>query len=247
MSSPDLPEHEPAISAAEATVDVSAAPPELAPSDPPTPGKVSLFKRFESIRIIAIALVLAFFLRSFVLEPRFIPSGSMEPTLQVNDRVIVEKVSYWFGAPHRGDIVVFYPPRSPYIQDNTKAYIKRIIGLPGDRISIHDGSVYVNDVPLDEAYIAEAIDYVYPPEQAKLQELLDKGNLGNKVALANLNVSVTVPEESFWVMGDNRNYSNDSHVWGFLPKPNIIGHASFRFWPIDDRFGLIDQPDYPQL
>jgi signal peptidase I len=246
MSAPDLPESNPAIAPdSEIKPDASTNTSKPAPTTEPT--QPVWFKKFEGIKIIAIALVLAFFLRSFVLEPRFIPSGSMEPTLQINDRVIVEKVSYALGQPHRGDIIVFYPPQSPYIQDSTKAYIKRIIGLPGDRISIHDRQVFVNDVALDEAYIAEAVDYVYPPEQKKLQELLAAEELGNKVALANLNVSVTVPEDSFWVMGDNRNYSNDSHVWGFLPKQNIIGHACFRFWPLDDRFGWIANPEYPQL
>ncbi|AFY71854.1 signal peptidase I [Thalassoporum mexicanum PCC 7367] len=243
MSSPDLPDQEPTIAPdpeSRSQTDITA--------DEPNTQRVSLFQKFEGVKIIVIALVLAFLLRSFVLEPRFIPSGSMEPTLQVNDRVIVEKVSYWLGQPQRGDIIVFYPPRSPYIQDNTKAYIKRIIGLPGDRISIHNNQVFVNDVALDEAsYIAEPVDYVWPPEQAKLQELLAAGKLGNQVVLADLNVYVTVPEDSFWVMGDNRNYSNDSHVWGFLPKQNIIGHASFRFWPLGDRFGLINNPDYPEL
>jgi signal peptidase I len=173
----------------------------------------------ESIRTIAIALILAFLLRTFIIEPRYIPSGSMEPTLLVNDRIIVEKVSYWFREPQRGEILVFYPPKSPAIEDSSKAYIKRLIGLPGDRISIHDGKVFVNDKAISESYIAE------PPEYS-------------------FSSSVTVPPGYYWMMGDNRNSSNDSHVWGFLPRQNIIGRAFFRFFPFGDRIGELKTPNY---
>jgi signal peptidase I len=172
----------------------------------------------DNIQVIAIALIIAFFLRIFVAEPRYIPSGSMIPSLLINDRIIVEKVSYLFNQPQRGEIVVFYPPKSPEIEDSSQPFIKRIIGLPGDRISIHDGKVFANDRPLEEPYIAAAPKY-------NMSEL-------------------TVPPNSYWVMGDNRNQSNDSHVWGFLPKQNIIGRACLRFWPFDQRLGWLNPPQY---
>lgn len=161
----------------------------------------------ENLQIIAIALALALFIRAFVAEPRFIPSDSMLPTLQVGDRLVVEKISYHFRLPATGEIVVFDPPQQLQIQGYAKdqAFIKRVIGTPGQTIQIEDGKVYLNGNPLNEDYIAE------PP--AYRMEL------------------VRVPEDQLFVMGDNRNNSNDSHVWGFLPKENIIGHACFRFWP----------------
>jgi signal peptidase I len=172
----------------------------------------------DNIQVIVIALAIAVILRVFVAEPRYIPSGSMIPTLLVNDRIIVDKVSYLFNQPQRGEIIVFYPPESPAIEDTSQPFIKRIIGLPGDRITIDNGKVFVNDRPLTEEYIAA-------PPKYKVQAL-------------------TVPPHTYWVMGDNRNFSNDSHVWGFLPEQNIIGRASFRFWPFDRRFGWLTPPQY---
>ncbi len=168
----------------------------------------------ETIRIFAVALAIALFLRTFIVEPRFIPSGSMEPTLQVGDRILVDKISQHWQEPQRGDILIFYPPKSPAVEDNTKAYIKRLIGLEGDRIAVKNGKVYRNDEPLDEPYIAEAPKYNMRP--------------------------VTVPKGHYWMMGDNRNHSNDSHIWGFLPKENVIGKATIRFFPFGDRIGSIN-------
>lgn len=164
----------------------------------------------SNIQTVAIALVLSIFIRLFVAEPRFIPSDSMVPTLAVGDRLVVEKVSYRLHAPIAGDIIVFHPPdilQQAFGYDTSQAFIKRIIGTPGDRIRIENGTVYVNDIPLQEPYIAEAPNY------------------GLK--------TVEVPDHTYFVMGDNRNNSNDSHVWGFLPEQNIIGRAFFCFWPFD--------------
>lgn len=161
----------------------------------------------ENIQIIAIALALALFIRAFVAEPRFIPSDSMLPTLEVGDRLVVEKISYRFRLPTTGEIIVFDPPQQLQIQGYAKdqAFIKRVIGTPGQIVQIQDGKVYLNGTPLQEDYIAE-------PPKYQMQ-------------------AVRVPENQLFVMGDNRNNSNDSHVWGFLPKQNVIGHACFRFWP----------------
>ena len=167
----------------------------------------------ETIRIFVVALAIALFLRTFIVEPRFIPSGSMEPTLQVGDRILVDKISQQWQAPERGDILIFYPPKSPAIEDNTKAYIKRLIGIEGDRIAVKNGKVYRNGEALNEVYIAEAPRYT-------MREVI-------------------VPKGYYWMMGDNRNHSNDSHIWGFLPKENVIGKAALRFFPFGDRLGAI--------
>lgn len=168
----------------------------------------------ENIVILAIALGLSLLIRTFVAEPRFIPSDSMFPTLEINDRLVIEKVSYYLKSPQFGDIIVFTPPSQlqeiGYGAD--QAFIKRIIGKPGQTIEVKNGRVYIDNQPQFERYIAEEPHYQLPP--------------------------VKVPENSYFVMGDNRNDSNDSHVWGFLPKENIIGRAVFRFWPIE-RFGGI--------
>ena len=168
----------------------------------------------ENLQIIAIALALALFIRAFVAEPRYIPSDSMLPTLEVGDRLVVEKVSYYFRPPAPGEIVVFDPPQQLQIQGYAKdqAFIKRVIGTPGQTVQIQDSKVYINGRPLDEDYIAEPPTYQMEPVQ--------------------------VPEDQLFVMGDNRNNSNDSHVWGFLPKQNVIGHACYRFWPFS-RIGRV--------
>lgn len=166
----------------------------------------------ENIVILAIALGLSLLIRTFVAEPRFIPSDSMFPTLEIGDRLVIEKVSYYLKSPQFGDIIVFNPP--PQLQEigygADQAFIKRVIGQPGQTIEVKNGRVYIDNQPQFERYIAEEPHYQLPP--------------------------VKVPEDSYFVMGDNRNDSNDSHVWGFLPKENIIGRAVFRFWPIE-RFG----------
>ena len=168
----------------------------------------------ENLILIAIALSLALLIRTFIAEPRYIPSDSMLPTLHTGDRLVVEKVSYHFHPPTTGDIIVFQPPaelqRRGYLQD--QAFIKRVIAVPGEIINVERGKVYINGQPLSENYIAEPANQPFPP--------------------------VKVPADEFFVMGDNRNDSNDSRYWGFLPRQNIIGRAVFRFWPLD-RIGFI--------
>lgn len=169
----------------------------------------------ENVQILSIALLISLLIRVFVAEPRYIPSDSMLPTLVVGDRLVVEKVSYSFNPPKTGDIIVFQPPQILQTRGYSKdqAFIKRIIGLPGETIDIKNGRVYLNDRPLPEDYIADLPDYPWGGP-------------------------VQVPAGKYFVMGDNRNNSNDSHIWGFLPEQNIIGHAVFRFWPLD-RIGLL--------
>ncbi|MEC4813725.1 MAG: signal peptidase I [Scytonema sp. PMC 1069.18] len=168
----------------------------------------------ENLILIAIALCLAILIRTFIAEPRYIPSDSMLPTLLRGDRLVVEKVSYLLRSPDFGDIIVFQPPeelqRRGYPKD--QAFIKRIIGTPGEIVSIASGKVYLDGKPIQEDYIAE-------PPNLPME--------GQKV-----------PADDFFVMGDNRNDSNDSRYWGFLPRRNIIGRAVFRFWPLD-RIGFI--------
>lgn len=171
----------------------------------------------ESIQIILLSLVLTFVLRSYVVEAREIPSESMIPTLQVGDRLLVDKILYRGGNLHHQDIVVFTPPPEAKAQleesHKNDDLIKRIIGLPGDKIQIADGKVFVNDKRLEEVYLAEKPNYDFGP--------------------------VIVPNDSLFVLGDNRNNSLDSHYWGFLPVNNVKGKAFVRFWP-PNRLGVIN-------
>ena len=138
-----------------------------------------------------------------------IPSESMLPTLQIGDRVIVDKAESY--SPKRGDVVVFKEPESAIILESEadkkkdQFFIKRVIGEPGQVVRVTDNVVYINDQPLQETYVAEAPAYEWGPEQ--------------------------VPEQSYFVMGDNRNRSFDSHVWGFLTKDLIVGRAYKIYWP----------------
>lgn len=163
----------------------------------------------DNAKLVTVALAIALFVRFFIAEPRFIPSPSMVPTLAVGDRLLVEKVSYRLRSPQKGDIVVFEPP--PQLQEYgysaSQAFIKRVIGLPGQTVQVDQGKVFIDGQPLNEPYILEAPDYEMPLLQ--------------------------VPAGSLFMMGDNRNDSNDSHVWGFLPVQNAIGRAAFRFWPLE--------------
>ncbi|WP_071590635.1 signal peptidase I [Gloeocapsa sp. PCC 73106] len=166
----------------------------------------------EMVKTLAIAGVLAFGIRTFVAEARYIPSGSMEPTLLINDHLMIEKISYRLHEPERGDIVVFRPTEALKEQDYHQAFIKRIIGMPGDTVEVKGGVVYVNGQALSEDYIKEVPDYSYGPE--------------------------IVPDDQYLVLGDNRNNSYDSHIWGFVPRKNLIGKAFVRFWPLN-RMGTI--------
>jgi signal peptidase I len=177
-------------------------------SNHPKPAPTSWWS-WETVRIVLGALAVALCLRLWIAEPRYIPSDSMVPTLETGDRILVEKVSYRLHPPQRGDIVVFYPPFATVKQ----AFIKRVVGLPGEEIAVRDGLLWINGTAYREPYIAAAMNYELPP--------------------------LRIPPESYWVMGDNRNNSNDSHVWGFLPAENIIGHAAFRFFPWNGHFGAI--------
>ncbi|MDY6805781.1 MAG: signal peptidase I [Cyanobacteriota bacterium] len=172
-------------------------------------------KQTENLQILGLALAISVLIRLLIAEPRYIPSDSMLPTLNIGDRLVIEKVYYRFKEPTNGDIIVFEPPDILQQQGYSKdqAFIKRIIGLPGQTIDIKNGLVFIGDRPLEEDYIAELPDYFWQGP-------------------------VTIPEDQYFVMGDNRNNSNDSHIWGFLPKENIIGRAVFRFWPFE-RIGFL--------
>ena len=191
----------------------------------------------ESIKTIGLSVILALGIRQFVAEARYIPSGSMLPTLQINDRLIIDKLGYQFKDPKRGDIVVFNPTNELKTQYKD-AFIKRIVGLPGDQVELKGGRVYLNNQLVEETYVASDFN---PAElegrKGNHQETRIDVCPPNKRFLSQ---PVRVPSNSYLVMGDNRNHSYDGRCWGFVPYENIIGRAIFRFWPLNT-LGRIDE------
>ncbi|KOP27844.1 signal peptidase I [Hapalosiphon sp. MRB220] len=190
-------------------------------------------------RTIVLSIVLALGIRTFVAEARWIPSGSMEPTLHGSpnqweaDKIIVDKLSYKFSNPQRGDIVVFSPTKELQDEQYQDAFIKRIIGLPGETVSLKNGKVFINNQPLPEnKYLS--------PSQQTVVNVCTSGPQPPFLAKP-----VTIPPNSYLVLGDNRNSSYDSRCWGVVPRENIIGRAVVRFWPLDHVGGIDKSPLYP--
>lgn len=174
----------------------------------PTPSRArrALLEIIETI-LLALFLFLAI---NFVSARIRVDGVSMEPTFQLGDYVVVNRLAYRAGDIERGDVVVFPAPNSPEID-----YIKRVIALPGDRIAVYNGAVVVNGATLQEPYILE----------------LQGGNYAERI----------VPAGYVFVMGDNRNNSDDSRSWGFLAVEDIIGKAIFRYWPFNN-MTVVDHP-----
>ncbi len=180
----------------------------------------------ETGKTILLSAVFAFGFRTYVAESCYIPSGSMLPTLQINDRLMVDKLSYRFSNPVRGDMVVFQPPAKLNIKEN---FIKRVIGLPGDLVEVKNGKVYVNGKVLTEKYVAEPPTYTWTKTTSSDPQFTP---------------ARVVPEGQYLVLGDNRNNSLDSHYWGFITKDRIVGKAIVRYWPLDRTGSIGSQPDY---
>lgn len=187
-----------------------------------------------------IAVVLVFFLiRPFVLQAFFIPSGSMMPTLQQGDKLLATKYSYRLREPRHGEIVVFHAPRvaletlgQTYDAQQPIDYVKRVVGLPTDRIKIVRGvGVFVNGKRWSEPYVAALPDYDFPQEirYNRVRVALQSAIRGDELV---------VPKGYLFVLGDNRNLSHDSHAWGLLPRKALVGKAVFIFWP-PNRFGFV--------
>ena len=177
----------------------------------PAEKKSSILNDFKNLFI---WIIIALIIRWQVIEPRWIPSGSMLPTLQIQDKILVEKLTPKITSKSnlsklKNKIIVFNVPEqlieAGYESDI--ALIKRVIGVPGDKVEVKEGNLYLNDIAQDNYISDKNINYSIGP--------------------------YVVPEKSLWVMGDNRNNSMDSHIWGFLPYEKVIGKAIFRYWPLN--------------
>jgi signal peptidase I len=211
--SPEPPELDavPADDGAVPPLGVATADAPVEPEGEAPPARMPRWTRttLEWTAVIAVALAVAFLIRAYVVQTYFIPSVSMEPTLQIGDHILVLKAAYDFTSPAIGDVVVFKaPPKEhencsdPDVQD----LVKRIIALPGDKIYSKGNQIFVDGAPLHQPW-----QYTQP--------------LGTPITLQ------VVAPNSYFVMGDNRSNSCDSRVWGDVPRGNIIGKAIFIFWP----------------
>jgi signal peptidase I len=187
-----------------------------APPEPPT--RSSRWLR-EGIIVVVVAVLVAVLLRTFVVQTFYIPSGSMEPTLQIGDRILVNKLSYDLHSVGRGDIVVFgRPPAENCGGPEVNDLVKRVIGLPGNVLSLSGGYVYVDGKRLDESWLPQSE-----------QGITTAGPAGTGY---NLSHPYRVPANDYFVMGDNRTDSCDSRYWGPIPGSLIVGKVAMRVWPI---------------
>jgi len=168
-----------------------------------------IMKTFLRETLIVLVLAAVFYLLlQFVIQGVPVIGSSMEPNLAPSgQRVLITKCVYWFGEPQRGDIITLNPP-ADWPNPRKLHFIKRVIGLPGETVEIKNGQIFINGSaePLVEPYIKEPFTYSMP--------------------------SIEIPAGSYFVLGDNRNISEDSHLYGVIPRKNIIGKAWFSYWPL---------------
>lgn len=191
------------------SVESLPTPPEATVSPPRTHGWENAAR--ELVETILLTLVIFFMIR-FAVENYRIEGYSMEPNFHDGQFLLVNKLQYLFGRPERGDVIIFHYPANP-----KKNYIKRVIGLPGERVQIKEGKIYINGVRLEEPYPFNFADYDWGP--------------------------VTIGPDEYFVLGDNRPESSDSHSWGLLPIKNIIGKAWISYWPPQE-WGIVKDYSY---
>jgi len=183
-------------------------------------------QKYEWLILVVISLVVALVVRAFLIQAFYIPSESMFPTLKTNDRVLVNKLAYRFSDVERGDIIVFHAPPGA-ATNGVKDLIKRVVGLPGDKIEGRDGIVYINGRPLDEPYLRpEVRSTTFGPKTVPESGTCDTEHPENGDA------------PCYFMMGDNRQGSRDSTKFGPIGEDSIVGRAFVKIWPISD-LGLL--------
>ncbi len=169
-----------------------------------------LKEAFEWGRDIAVAVIVALLITRFVITHTVIPTGSMIPTIAIDDHLIINRVPFYFTDPKAGEVVVFH---------HGKELIKRVIAVPGDTLNIEDGNVYINDVQLDEPYLNEQ-------------------NSTYSFMMEDISFPLEIPEDMYFMMGDNRNNSEDSRYFGMIHRDAIYARSWFRIWPLN-RLGTL--------
>jgi signal peptidase I len=175
-------------------------------------------KILREVGITILIAVAVFAVLRLTVQSYTVVMSSMEPNFQEGECIMVNKMSYRSSGPQRGDVIVFNPP--PPNEQSPYPFIKRVIGLPGDTVEIEDGEVSINGTPLVEEYIMASPEYTMP--------------------------AIVVPENEYFVLGDNRNNSNDSHEGWTVPRDDIIGKAWFAYWP-PSKLGVVKHYSYPEL
>jgi signal peptidase I len=173
----------------------------------------------ETLIVVVVAVVIAILLRTFVVATYSIPSGSMEPTLQIGDRIVVNKLSYDLHGVDRGNVIVFSTPKDEHCAGPPVSnLVKRVIGLPGETISLSGGQVYINGKLLPQPWLPAVTRTETTP--------------GPSSEPYSLNHPFKVPAGDVFVMGDNRTLSCDSRYWGPIPESSIVGKVDLRIWPL---------------
>ena len=179
----------------------------------------------DALETIAIALVIFFVIYTFIAQPHLVKGESMQPNYHDGEYILTSKLYHWIGTPERGDVIVLKSPEDPNVQ-----FIKRIIGLPGEKIKISDDEVIIFNQDHPDGEVLNE-DYLGSSTTTTGSTYLHNGEI------------VEIPEDKYIVMGDNRNFSYDSRSWGFLDKSKIIGKAFFVYWPLP-QFGFVAHADY---
>lgn len=203
----------------------------VAPAAVPDEKSRGVVREYLDAFIIAGAVALV--LMHYVVRTFWIPSGSMEPTLAINDVLLANEIQYRFGSPQDGQIAVFKPP--PQVPDLGETdFIKRVIAGPGDTLKIRDGVVYRNGVKVPEPYVKDPPDYDLSLQNYDM--VVDGIPLDPSRAVvppkSAWQAPDRVPDGYYIMLGDNRRNSDDSHLWGFLQRDQFVGHAFFVFWPL---------------
>ena len=191
--------------------------------------------------VVVVAVVIAILLRTFVVATYSIPSGSMEPTLQVGDRIVVDKLSYDLHGIDRGNIIVFStPPKENCAGPPVSDLVKRVIGLPGDHLKIVDQQVYVNGKMLEEPYVVhdaasvyDPLNYSFPPVGSQMYMAQVQPEWAHEIRKYIQGDEIVVPPGKYFAMGDNRDHSLDSRYWGFVDRDAIMGRPFLIYWSID--------------
>jgi signal peptidase I len=184
---------------------------------------------FEIVETLVLTLIIFFVIQTFIAQPYKVQQMSMEHTLEPDQYVLVDKITPRVDAYDRGDIVVFKPP-ADWAQPDDTPFIKRVIGLAGDTVDVHDGSVFINSTQIDEPYLF-AVKPGDPPQPTTVP-----GDQHRWV----------IPAGELFLMGDHRANSADSRTFGPVPAEQVIGRAWLRYWPLDG-FGILPTPTYPEL
>jgi signal peptidase I len=207
---------------------VTTPPPPVQPA-PPTAGRRALGCVLEIVETLVLTLILFWVIQSFVAQPFQVQQLSMQNTIQNDQFVLVDRLTPRFDGYHRGDIIVFTPPQTVDESPDRKPFIKRIIGVEKDTVSIHDGKVFVNGIELDEPY-------VYPGDGSPPQPTVPLNGTD----------TWTIGPGQLFVMGDHRARSSDSRVFGPIEISSVIGRAWLRYWPIED-LGILPTAQHPEL